>query len=84
MIAMQQVSAGPASVLAVSALRPTRAAVRVAILSLVASVVVLAAAATARADGGYVPAVEYPAPPGIPTQRAMILFRGGVETLVVE
>jgi hypothetical protein len=38
----------------------------------------------AMGDGGYIPEVAYPANPTIPTQRALITFRDGKETLVVE
>jgi hypothetical protein len=38
----------------------------------------------AWANGGYFAEVAYPARPTIPTQRAIIVQRGGVETLVVE
>jgi len=46
--------------------------------------VVLALAAPARGDGCYVSEVAYPAAPKIPSQRALIVYRDGVETLVVE
>lgn len=40
--------------------------------------------ADAAADGVYMPPVAYPAMPKIPVQRAMIVYRDGVETLIVE
>jgi len=44
----------------------------------------LAAASQAFGDGGYVPERAYAALPTIPLQRALITYRDGVETLVVE
>ena len=38
----------------------------------------------ALADGGFWPAQAFPKMPEIPAQRAIIAFRDGVETLVVE
>jgi hypothetical protein len=46
--------------------------------------IVLLRAAPARADGIYIPEQAVPALPAIPTQRAMIIYRDGQETLVVE
>ncbi len=40
--------------------------------------------AAARGDGVYVPKAAYPALPTIPAQRAVIVYRHHVETLVVE
>jgi hypothetical protein len=40
--------------------------------------------ADAVADGVYIPPDAYPAMPKIPVQRAMIVYRDGMETLVVE
>jgi hypothetical protein len=40
--------------------------------------------AGAVADGVYIPPVAYPVMPKIPVQRAMIVYRDGVETLIVE
>jgi len=42
------------------------------------------ASGDAAADGVYMPPVAYPAIPKIPVQRAMIVYRDGMETLVVE
>jgi hypothetical protein len=44
----------------------------------------LAAASPAFGDGGYVPERAYAALPTIPMQRALIVYRDGVETLLVE
>jgi hypothetical protein len=41
-------------------------------------------AASALADGGYVPEVAYAALPKIPYQRAVVVHRDGIETLIVE
>ena len=38
----------------------------------------------ARADGVYIPQRAYPALPTIPVQRAIIIHRDGIETLIVE
>lgn len=46
--------------------------------------VVLLGAHGAWADGGYIPQPAYPALPSIPVQRAMVTWRNGQETLVVE
>ena len=46
--------------------------------------VLLAAAGSAFADGAYFSEVAYPKLPEIPAQRAVIAWRGGVETLIVE
>jgi len=40
--------------------------------------------AVAKADGVYIPEQAYPAMPAIPAQRAMITYRNGEETLIVE
>jgi hypothetical protein len=41
-------------------------------------------AAFAAGDGVYLPEVAYPAMPKIPVQRALLTYRDGIETLVVE
>jgi len=40
--------------------------------------------ATVDADGKYWPERAYPKPPSIPTQRALLVYRGGQERLIIE
>jgi hypothetical protein len=53
-----------------------------AVLAAVAAM--LAAAPAARGDGMYFPEHAFPELPTIPMQRALIVHKGGMETLVVE
>jgi hypothetical protein len=46
--------------------------------------VILLLSSTAWANGIYMPEKAYPVNPSIPVQRALITYRGGIETLVVE
>ena len=50
----------------------------------VLAAVILVLPAMALADGCYIPQVAYPAMPEIPLQRALIIHRDGMETLIVE
>jgi hypothetical protein len=50
----------------------------------VSMALLLAGAAGALGNGGYIPERAFPAMPEIPTQRALIVYRNGLETLVVE
>lgn len=52
--------------------------------SILTVLLTLAAAGSAFANGVYIPPVGYPDLPAIPAQRAIISWRGGLETLVVE
>ncbi len=55
------------------------------VLAALAGAVFLAAAPCAvLGNGGYVPEIAFPAMPQIPLQRALIVYRDGVETLIVE
>ena len=45
---------------------------------------VLCLTSRAGADGVYYPEKAYPAMPAIPVQRAMVVYKGGIETLIVE
>ena len=40
--------------------------------------------ATASADGKYFPQNAYKVPPAIPTQRTILVYRDGIETLIIE
>ena len=57
---------------------------RVPVACVLAAMATLALPAGAMADGMYFPEVAYPAMPTIPMQRALIVHRDGVETLIVE
>ena len=48
------------------------------------AMILLAFTLPATGNGKYWPTDAFPKTPTIPTQRAMIVFRDGVETLVVE
>ena len=55
------------------------------VLAALGGAVFLAAAPCAvLGNGGYVPEIAFPAMPQIPLQRALIVYRDGVETLIVE
>jgi hypothetical protein len=45
---------------------------------------ILSTVQLALANGGFKPLIEYPQAPTIPVQRALITYRDGVETLIVE
>jgi len=57
---------------------------RVTVACVLAVVVIAGAPDAARANGKGWPMVAYPKTPAIPMQRALIVWRDGVETLVVE
>jgi hypothetical protein len=50
----------------------------------VVSILFLVLPSLLRGNGVYIPPVDTPAMPSIPVQRAMICYRDGVETLIVE
>lgn len=51
---------------------------------LLAISVLLISGVPALADGVYLAPPAYPVPPAIPAQRALVVHREGVETLIVE
>lgn len=53
-------------------------------LAVAAVIALLGTSGIAQGNGKYIPEAAYPASPGIPEQRAMVVWRDGVETLVVE
>ena len=57
---------------------------RVCLFILALAAVFLAVVPAARADGVYIPDRAFPALPTIPVQRAVIVYRNGTETLLVE
>lgn len=58
---------------------------RVNVLSIVFAIVAaILLFATASADGKYFPQNAYKVPPAIPTQRTILVYRDGIETLIIE